>query len=198
MYLDVKGLVTVGIGNLIDPSVVAQALPFVHNDSKAPALPQEILTGWNTVKQRQDLRFRSFHVFAQLCSLRLPDTAIDALVTTQLEKNVRLLGNTFPGWETWPADAQLGIASMAWAMGAGFPAHWPRFTTACRALDFEAASRECRMKEQGNPGLIARNNANQRLFLNAAKVVSQGLPADQLLETNGVDDDPTNPPLPSE
>jgi GH24 family phage-related lysozyme (muramidase) len=28
MYLDVKGLVTVGIGNLVDPVGVAQALPF--------------------------------------------------------------------------------------------------------------------------------------------------------------------------
>lgn len=180
MYLDVKGLVTIGIGNLIDPLTLAQSLPFVHEGTQTKATHAEIAIGWNAVKRRQALRLRSYRVFARLSPLRLPDAAIDTLVTQQLERNVALLNAAFPAFETWPADAQLGLASMAWAMGAGFHVRWPRFTAACRALDFETASQECRMREKGNPGLIARNDANQRMFRNAARVTALGLPADRL------------------
>jgi GH24 family phage-related lysozyme (muramidase) len=180
MYLDIKGLVTIGIGNLIDPVQLALTLPFVHDGTVTVASQADIQAGFNAVKARQDLRKCNYSVFAKVSPLRLTDQTIDTLVLQQLERNVTVLDATFPGWETWPADAQLGIASMAWAMGAGFTSKWPKFSAACRALDFDTAARECQMNASFNPGLVARNHANQRLFQNAARVVALGLAAEVL------------------
>jgi GH24 family phage-related lysozyme (muramidase) len=180
MYLDIKGLVTIGIGNLIDPVQLAILLPFVHDGTLTVASEAEIHASFNSVKARQDLRKCHFSVFAKVSPLRLTDQTIDNLVLQQLERNVTVLSATFPGFETWPADAQLGLASMAWAMGAGFTAKWPRFSAACRALDFDTAARECQMDARMNPGLVARNHDNYRLFQNAARVIALGLPAETL------------------
>ena len=50
MYVDVKGLVTIGFGNLIDPISYALALPFVRKAGRALATPAEITAEWNLIK----------------------------------------------------------------------------------------------------------------------------------------------------
>jgi hypothetical protein len=57
-------------------------------------------------------------------------------------------------------------------MGPGFASHWPKFSAACEKLDFATAAENCRMKEAGNPGVVPRNNANQKLFKNADAVLA--------------------------
>ncbi len=90
------------------------------------------------------------------------------------------LKNTFTAFETWPADGQLGLLSMAWAMGPAFSGGWPHFTQACLARDWVGAAANCKMDEAGKPGLRPRNAANALLFRNAALVVSQGLAPETL------------------
>jgi hypothetical protein len=75
----------------------------------------------------------------------------------------------FHCFDEWPADVQLGIHSMAWAMGAGFMRKFPKFTDACKACDWKRAAVECRMNTVNNPGLVPRNVANKKLFLTAAQ-----------------------------
>lgn len=171
MYLDVKGFVTVGVGNLLPDADAAAALPFFPDGSPdAPAGDDEKRQGWTDVHARQDLARVGHRAFKTVCNLRLSADDIRALVDAKLLSNESILLRAFPGFPDWPADAQLGLLSMAWALGAAFPATWPRFSAACRALDFDGAAAECRMQETGNPGVVPRNNANQLLFRNAAKV----------------------------
>ena len=60
MYLDVKGLVTVGVGNLVDPVSVAQALPFRFKNKPgigapgSPATPDQIAAEWQTTQERPE------------------------------------------------------------------------------------------------------------------------------------------------
>ena len=56
MYLDVKGLVTVGIGHLIDPVDMALKLEFGPKGGGGGAVSAgEITAEWQTVKSRKDL-----------------------------------------------------------------------------------------------------------------------------------------------
>jgi hypothetical protein len=112
--------------------------------------------------------------------LRLGELDISTLVRQRLAANEVGIEKTFREWDTWPADAQLAVLSMAWAMGSGFTAKWPRFTTACRARDWLAAAADCRMKEEGNPGIVPRNDANQLLLRNAHRVDAQKLEPSRL------------------
>jgi hypothetical protein len=180
MYLDVKGLVTVGVGNLVDPVVAAQTLPFCFKNRTgitapgSPATPDQIANEWQTLKNNADLKTAGYKACEPLTQLELSDAAIDSLVLDRLSKNESFLKRQpwFIGYDTWPADAQLGLLSMAWAMGPAGPGGFPNFRTACQRLDFNTAASECKMNEAGNPGVAARNQANFTLFSNAAIVLA--------------------------
>lgn len=167
MYVDVKGLVTIGLGCLIDPVGMATSLPFVTATGEQ-ASSSEIRAEWGVVKHTPGLPQKGAGAAKQLCRLRLPEKAIDELARYRLDANERVLLGAFPDWESWPAAAQLGVLSMAWAMGAGFTKKWPKFTAACRALDWAKAAAECKMREAGNPGIVPRNKKNAELFRSCA------------------------------
>jgi GH24 family phage-related lysozyme (muramidase) len=170
MYLDVKTLVTVGMGNRVDPVEDALALPFIHKADQAPVSKGEIRAEWQILKSRPQLAVRGYRAYEEITNLRLSDAAMDDLVYRKLEANEAILKGTFPDWHSWPADAQLGVLSMAWALGAGFTEHWPRFTAAADAQDWSTAAAECKISDVGNAGVKPRNLADAVLFGNAAAV----------------------------
>jgi GH24 family phage-related lysozyme (muramidase) len=181
MYLDVKGLVTIGVGNLIDPLSAAIGLPFVHRDDGSPATRDEIGAEWTALKSNTSLAQRGYQACKAVTRLGLTDDAIDDLVRRRLDQNEVLVKQAFADWDTWPADAQLGVHSMAWAMGAGFPAHFPMFSAACKKQDWNGAAANCHINDAGNPGVRPRNDTNVTLFRNAASVADSGLDPSNLV-----------------
>jgi peptidoglycan hydrolase-like protein with peptidoglycan-binding domain len=179
MYTDRFGLVTMGSGNLIDDSprsdpnvdsvavqpwiIPARALnkPWKRKDG-SPVTRDEIRAAWNVVKGAWPgiQSVESQH----LTEIRLPKTAIQQTIDEQLKSNHEHLRAKYPGYVNWPADAQLGLHSMAWAMGPEF--QFPQFTAAVNKTkpDFVTAASASHMSN----GAVERNNANKQLFLNAA------------------------------
>jgi GH24 family phage-related lysozyme (muramidase) len=179
MYLDVKNLVTTGIGNLIDPIGSALSLPWKHRDGSR-ASQSEIASAWNAVKNRKDLSQKGGGVYAGVTDLRLDNDGIKEVVNRKLLSNEEILRKRFRSYDSWPADAQLGVLSMAWAAGANFKS--PKFEEAANGLlpDFTAMARESKFNAKGNPGLVPRNEANQLLFTNAARIMHLGLDFESL------------------
>jgi GH24 family phage-related lysozyme (muramidase) len=179
MYTDVCNFVTVGIGNKIDPIGQALDLPFVFKDPPyQPGTKEDKAADWHAVKNYPT---KGLKAPRNLTKLMLTDDVINSLVLSQFARFESTLRKTseFASLGTWPADAQLGLMSMAWAMGPGFgtlPGHkgWPNFRSACSRQDWAAAAANSHMDETGNPGLASRNAANRVLFLNAAYAVSHG------------------------
>jgi GH24 family phage-related lysozyme (muramidase) len=181
MYLDVKGLVTVGYGNLIDPLGAALGLPFERKDTPGQQVTTaEISAEWEHVKSRTDLKLHGGMAFGPITKLQITEEALQTLMNERLRTFEGILGDSFPSFAEWPADAQLGVLSMSWAMGPGFSPKYPHFTEACRALDWDTAADQCRMNDDGNPGLRPRNEANVVLFRNAAASVAAGFLAETL------------------
>jgi hypothetical protein len=176
MYLDIKGLVTIGVGNLIDPVSAAQALPFVFKNNPAgpAATADQIAREWQTLKNDPSLAVKGYLACGPLTQLELSDNTIDVLIVQRLTQNEGFMKRQpwFQQFDQWPADAQLGLLSMAWAMGPAGPGGFPKFRAACQSLDFGSASQECKMNEAGNPGVVPRNQANATLFSNAAIVLA--------------------------
>ena len=171
MYQDIKGLITIGLGCLIDPMYVAGHLPFVRLADKQPASATEICLEWNRIKKMKDLALKGHLAARKHCNLRLLEKDIDALARYRLLENERILNLAFPKLQEFPADAQLCINSMAWAMGAFFFRKWPRLMSSINnpnGPNWEQAAANCHMKTTGNPGLKPRNKANEKLFLSAA------------------------------
>ena len=179
MYVDVKGLVTIGFGNLIDPISYALALPFVRRAGGALATPAEITAEWNMIKDADNklqLKTKKYTAYTFLTKLILKPAAILDLCGQRLRANEVELKKIreFQTFDGWPADAQLALHSMAWAMGPAFAAggQWPRFRAACDRMDFVDAAQNCGISVAGNPGVIPRNRANEILFENAYFVSS--------------------------
>lgn len=178
MYTDSKGYVTTGIGNLIENiasaslSPSALALPWKHSNG-ALATSDEIEAEFSKMKAAwpkvQSVGCKS------IATLFLDDSAINSLVQGQMQADAAQLAKSFPAYATMPADSQLGLHSMAWAMGAGFAPGFPQFTKAVNAGQFGTAAPLSQISSKGNPGIIPRNVANALLFNNAQAVIDNGL-----------------------
>jgi hypothetical protein len=191
MYLDVLGLVTTGIGNLIDPVSLALVLPWTHKADGSPATRDQVVQEWMRVKALQAWRGYGGKYYGDGAYLELTPGGVTCLVLDKLAQNEVILQRRFPDWEAWPADAQLGTLSIAWAAGPAWVA--PHFDGFARNLDFQpiagkpgdaAQDPSCRgeawLKDDGNPGLRPRNLANRILFQNAAIQVQWSHPFDAL------------------
>jgi hypothetical protein len=176
MYLDIKGLVTVGIGNLIDPVEEAQKLPFrfkpTNRLKRIPgqlASRDEIKSEWDNIKnnpRRALFMSRGHRLCESETDLELSSPDLMALFNAKSTSNERYLRRIFIEFDSWPADAQLALMSMAWNLGPAFHGTWPRFTKACIARDFDAAAQNCQIPQSD------RNQPHETLFRNAARVVA--------------------------
>lgn len=175
MYLDVKGLVTVGLGCLIDPESLARSLPFVSK-STGKRVPVEVIgVEWHNVKANTLLARQGHTMAARVTTLRLGEDAIDDLARVRLHATEEFLKRTLKDFDEWPASAQLATLSMAWAMGAGFTHTFPSWTKAALRHDWATCAKQCLMRTAGNPGLVPRNRANVKLFEGASRVDVEAL-----------------------
>ena len=190
LYLDNEGLVTTGMGNLVDPIGEALSLPWRNPDGSLTS-QSDIAVQWNAVKNSGESGSGGGNQ-AHLTTMRLDDAGIRALIAQKLGNMEAILKGRIPQWDSLPADAQLGILSMSWAMGPSF--QYPKFLAAINQVvpDFASAIDECWMPDNSthspndnspslNPGLRPRNLANRRLFKNAETAISSGLNTSQLL-----------------
>lgn len=170
MYLDVKGLVTTGAGILIDSVASAQSLPWRVKYTTRLATSLEIEQTWRKVKRSPVGMIASRYTN----DLILSEETLDQLTLQRMALTDRYLEAEFgyDQWITWPADAQLACLSLCWACGCSL-GKWPKLRVACRTRDWATAAKECLIRTEGNPGVIARNKAQQLCFSNAARVDGQ-------------------------
>lgn len=178
-YADVRGLVTVSVGCLIDPFHLALTLPWMIGDR--PATTTEVQADWQAIKQLGNTWDKPWTAKRQeaLTQIRLTDDGVERLMGDRLEANrAYLQAKLFPEWPEYSADAHLAIMLTAWAIGAAFDkASPPRpaLVAAIRERRWADAKVHARLREQGNPGVIDRNRAIERCFDNAATVADHAL-----------------------
>ncbi len=182
-YSDVRRLITTGRGHLIDP--IERALPLEWWIGDRRATEAEVRNDWHIIKDQalrmSDAKLQQWTAGEQahLTSIRLRSEFIDALTLRQLRANYAYIeAHLMPGIGGFPADAQLGVMSLAWALGAGFDKVVPprtEFVTACNGGNWIAAGAHARLREAGNAGVIVRNKQQDLCFSNAATVKARGL-----------------------
>lgn len=167
-------LVTIGVGNLVDPLSEAVNLPMVDVLTGGFASPGEIMTEWTTVKSLTSHWQDHTDFWRHRAKLRLRDQDIDNLIWGRVRQNEAILKSqsSFKNFEAWPSGPQMALLSMAYAMGPGFG--FPKFRAACSRMDWTTAATECEMDASHNLGLRPRNVENKRLFLSAAGVNAPG------------------------
>lgn len=189
MYLDVKGIVTYGIGHAAFSPDTLLRLPWMHKDTDVSATEAQIRNEWVAVRDNKRLAMAGHLAAAEVTRLRLTADAVYDDTRTVMDYHHKELVEQYPAFESWPLDGQWATHSMAWACGEAFSEPGPnRFTNLARKLaalgdgdgDFAAAAVECHMNEKGNAGLIPRNKANKTMYRNAQVVMDKGLDRSRL------------------
>ncbi len=178
LYADALGLLTTGVGNLVNDLPSVLALPWKRPDG-THATRDEVVSAYAAVRAAADEnKLRGGGWFARLTTIRLDRADVDAMVERKLESNWLLLSRRFPDADSWPADAQLFLCSWAWAVGPAAP--YPRMSAALREGDFDTAALECTVTANGKEfgTLIERNRRNRVLLRNASRVRAFGLDPD--------------------
>lgn len=177
MYVDQEDYVTVGMGNLIDPIDSALDLPWIRDSDGGSASQQEIADAWHKVKD-SGMAGSGGGNQQGLTDIHLSEDGINTLILRKLAQNEGILRTEFPGYDSIPADAQLGLHSLAWARGpAGFAQAYPHFTAALNSPvpDFTEAARQSAISHPMNASIASRNALNAELFNTAETVFRNNL-----------------------
>jgi len=168
LYADIKNLVTTGAGNLVDPVERALSLPLRTPDGEI-ASEEAIRADWEAVKNDPGSAQGGAPYARTITGLRMTQDDVRQLVDTKLDQVGDALAVRFPGFEDFPADAQLALLSWAWAVGTG--AKFPALDEAVAARDWDRAADEIQINASGNPGVVPRNAVNRDLMHAAAGVL---------------------------
>jgi len=162
MYLDVVGLVTIGIGCQLSAPDSGVAIGLLLRATGEPATSAQIIQDWSSVKSRQPgLLARLYEPFT---ATYLPAAAIDAEASRRLEVFVSSLRRRFPMFYVIPRPAQIGLLDMAYSLGAaGLFAKYPKFCAAVDRQDWQSAADECKRAHVS----WTRNAALAALFVEA-------------------------------
>jgi len=166
MYLDSLGKVTIGIGKLIDnPNDAVKLGGFVRKSDNAPATEQEIRNEWQMVKT-SGTAGQSYKLLESRTNLRLPSDRIHQIAFDYANGIINYLKGKGHAWDSYAADAQLGLLSLGW-IGLG---SYPKCLGYVKSGNWFYAAGEASF-----PTSPKRQASQQRLLRNAGRVIARGL-----------------------
>lgn len=162
MYLDTRGFVTVGVGELLASSGKAETLAFVDPDGE-PSAEDTILDEFNRVAELIPAKVAAF--YRSPTSPVLPHAAIDTLLMNHLNFFDAQLASRFRNYVAFPDPAKLGLLDMIYNLGqVGLFQHFPHFMAAVDKQDWLGAAANCHRVGPSQ----ARNDWTRQQFLAAA------------------------------
>lgn len=171
MYLDSKGLVTVGVGHLIKDIASAQTMSFKKSDNK-PASKDEIKADYEAVKKQPSNRLASF--YKKHTKLHLADADINTLTNKHIDNFEGELKKIFPDFSTYPSEVQLALFDIIFNVGmTDLNNKWPTFKKAVKDKDWTTAAKESNRKA---PISDERNKYVKDLFEKAAAATAANKP----------------------
>lgn len=138
LYQDSRGLVTVGIGNLVKDADAAAALTW-NDGSGSSASEQLVRSDWQSVADASKGHAASY--YEPLTQIRLPAGGARALAQQRLETEfLPGLRELFPSFDSYPDSAKAALVDMAYNLGVHGLAAFRTLRTAAEAGDWQAAA----------------------------------------------------------
>lgn len=144
MYLDTKGIVTVGVGCVLGGPGEATNLPFVGRGSSKLQFKSRVESDYVRVRASKDGIGKSAAWFASVTSSRLQEGDIRSLFDKRVDAFVRIIARSLPSFVSFPLPAQVALLDMAFNLGGyALVSKWPRLMDACTRQDWQAAQHDC-------------------------------------------------------
>jgi GH24 family phage-related lysozyme (muramidase) len=170
MYLDSRGFVTVGVGNLVSSVDQAKKLPFVNPETGKTATPKEIETAFTAVSKMAKNRLAAH--YKQNPSIELKDETIKQMAIKRLkEEFVPGLRKIFNGFDGYPDSAKQALVDMAYNLGIAGLKKFKKLVAAAEKMDWQEAANESHRTSCRD----ARNNWTRERFKKAAEAAALSL-----------------------
>ena len=169
MYLDGKGLVTVGVGHMMPSADTAAGLSFWLRKTGAPATAEQIKAEYDVISREQKGKLASYYKSKTTLFMKQED--IDVLTKEHISSFERELKNLYsvsaypPGFEKFPDEVRLALFDMIFNLGATkMRKMYLSFNQAILKADWEKAG-----AQSARQGIqLARNEYVKALFKRAA------------------------------
>lgn len=185
MYFDYRkdkpeqSLLTWGLGSMHDnqtrtgPDAYALSLPWRYQDGSY-ANESKIQDEYDRLKAL-GIQSRGGYAYKDEARLFLDQDVVQWDFDRNLAGKIASIRRLVPGFDDWPADAQVALALLVWNTGAGVldpksSAYWESLTVPLRTGDFVGAADHCMI----NKTTSERNRWDRKMFLQAAKCVRFG------------------------
>ena len=178
MYLDTTGNVTVGVGHLLAHPKDAESLEFVHGETGTLATADQIRAEFRAIKGMSKGHGPSF--YAETATLQLPDSAIDALLDSDIEIKFAEItaAEACRSFADFPGEAQQALLDMAFNLGTSKLTHQFKKLMGCvEREDWAGCAEECSVRGVQD----SRNAARADLFRAAARLSSESQDHDKQL-----------------
>jgi len=162
MYLDTRGLVTVGVGQMLAAVSAAQALPFIDANGN-PVASDVILAEYNRVAGLP--MGQTPGTYRTDASPTLAAASIDSLLMGRVQDFDQQLSAKFANYAAFPDPAKLGLLDMIYNLGpAKLFGTYPSFMGCVNNDNWTGAAGQC---NRFGPSQ-ARNDWTRQQFLAAA------------------------------
>ncbi|HEV8189463.1 MAG TPA: hypothetical protein VGP83_17040 [Pyrinomonadaceae bacterium] len=144
MYLDTRGNVTAGVGQMLPNIMSAVKLPFRRPNAEL-AETDEIIADFGIVKALKPGMIAA--AYRRSASLLLDDATINITLRATLAESAVELANLFPMFYTYPLAAKVGLLDMHFNLGATKLGH--EYTGFCKAVNLQRwsiAAQQCHRK----------------------------------------------------
>ncbi len=142
MYIDTRGFVTVGVGNLVASAETAVSLPFVCRRDGFPATAAQKIAAFKRIRGAP-AAWRAPH-YKTFTDLDLPDASIKTLALTRLRTEfLPGLKSIFPEFDAFPLPARRALVDMVYNLGVNGLKKFTHFVRAANAKHWAAAGKEC-------------------------------------------------------
>jgi GH24 family phage-related lysozyme (muramidase) len=144
-YLDTRGLMTTGIGNLVEDPEAFLALPWRHIDASQLATRAEKLEAYKAVKAVFEPN-KPARAYRAVCDLRLADDDVCDLTNERIEREfLPGIRKLLADFDDMPEPAKRGIMDMAYNLGVHGLSKFTHFLEACRFSNWKEAAKQCRV-----------------------------------------------------
>jgi GH24 family phage-related lysozyme (muramidase) len=165
MYLDQKGYVTIGAGNLLSSAGMAKKLLFVDKlNNNEPATPEQIEDAYNKVASMEKGKSASFYKIKKP-SIGISKDVIKSWAVKRLDDEfIPFLNKLYKEFGSFPSSAQLALIDMVYCLGCSKLAHsFPNFNGKILKQDWNGAAEGCHISSAREE----RNDWHKELFLKA-------------------------------
>jgi GH24 family phage-related lysozyme (muramidase) len=141
MYLDTKGLITVGIGKMLPNVAAAKALGFVRRSDGAIATAAEIEIDFLEVSKQP--RGKLAKRYKKHTQLDLPDDLIYSLLRTVVNGFENDLVANFDGYRTYPINVKRALLDMIYNLGLRGLLKFKNLKKSVESRDWKEAAKHC-------------------------------------------------------